>query len=119
MSIIIPALLEPQGSILPYVMAPSAFEKWLSKWFDPDHKDEYNRSKYAQKRDKLFGVEKYQLEQRYGHIQHKVVANVPEPRNFVHKVEDWCDAKFGWLYHKPTPQQVMQKPVPFDYSRCW
>ena len=55
------------------------------------------RTGYVQWRDRVLGVEKYQLDQRYGHIVHEVVPRV-ETRDLVDVLSDKLDA---WLARLP------------------
>lgn len=82
--------------------------------------DEYGRSGFQLWRDRLTGVSQHQLDQRYGLLVHEVVPHTPEPRNWVHVVDAWCDKiveRYGAKL--PPPRELGQKPVPFDYSKCW
>ena len=79
--------------------------KWelVKLWFlEPDYYgDEYGRTGYVQWRDRVLGVEKYQLDQRYGRIVHEVVPRV-ETRDWV---DDFSDKLDAWVARLPWMKQ--------------
>ena len=96
---------------------------WLDKTFDFFQvrlkDDPEGRTGYRKFVDKVTGVSKHQLDQRAGRLVHEIVPHVPEEPNFVHWVERYCDKLVDRFGVKLTPREVLKKPVPFDYSRCW
>lgn len=107
-----------------YGFYPSTYRKgWIAtQWdrlFAPDARDEYKRSNFTKWCDNFTGVSEHQKKQRAGMLVHEVVPRKPEPRNYTHSVEDWCDKTFGEVVHNPTPSQNWMKPKPFNYSKCW
>ena len=59
--------------------------------------DKYGRTYYEIKRDAFFGVADYQLDQRYGRIQHEVVPRKYEP-DFVDKFDEvLCKLLSKWF----------------------
>lgn len=104
---------------------PSFYKKrdWLDKVFDffvrPLEDDEYGRTASQKYSDLLTGVSKHQLDQRYWRIVHEVVPQKPEPYNFVQLVEEKCDKYFGYMVYTPSPTELIQKLVHFNYNRCW
>lgn len=72
----------------------------IGEWFNkPDVFDEYFRTGFVQWRDKFFGVERYQLDQRYGRKVHTVVLKT-ETRDWVDDFSDDLDAaiaKLPWM----------------------
>lgn len=56
-------------------------------WFEPLEGDEYGRSRFQADCQNLLGVEEYQLHQRYGLNEIKVV----EPEPYVSGWNDWVD----------------------------
>lgn len=88
-----------------------AFDKLYKFLKERDHYDYYGRTKYVQWRDNFFGVEDYQLDQRYGRVIHEVVPHV-HVRDWVDDFEDWIDEKFvpflnGAIKISVTPQKVV------------
>lgn len=59
--------------------------------FEPLEGDVYGRSRFQAASDNLFGVEEYQLRQRYGLNEIKVVEPEPYVRGWNDSVDDFCD----------------------------
>lgn len=89
---------------------------YITSWFtEPDYYgDEYGRTGYVKWRDRVLGVEKYQLDQRYGRIIHEIVSRV-YVRCWVDDVEDkidaWVDKNLPSSKLPDMTTPVIQKPV--------
>lgn len=77
------------------------FERAL--WLTSTHiSDPWYRSNLGVMIDNFFGVEDYQLNQRYGRIEHEVVpTKITEGP--CERLEKWANEKLGHLMYEPKP----------------